>query len=539
MDFKALPIFDLKIADERDVSGIFSVSGNVDSVGDRIINGAWTKTLAEGLPTGRVKVLWQHDINNPPIGVPLEVKEVGKGDLPAALRSAYPDATGGLYGKWRALSTPRGDEVLSGIKSGAITENSIGYDPVKVGFASSPTGPVRELKELRLFDISPVLWGANSATTNLKSAIPFKKAAMAPEDATWDGPKTMAALDGADELRMACAWVDAEGDPDVKGSYKLPHHTTDGKVVWAGVAASMAALMGSRGGVDIPEADRQGVFRHLAGHYEQFGKDAPDFKFLQFVWTAREVQARMALTLPDLKVGRTISAATQARIQQHADAMKDHVAQMDPHLTGINESIDALTNWIAGNTPDDEIAKPGGKAGTPYTPDAYDQETDEVVTCPECGKANDDDAVYCDQCGAKLEGKTVTVDGKPVEDYQPAAYHAEADETVACPKCDKMNAPDARFCDHCGVELAGRTDVMAPKAGAAPAATAADPLTSRLIALQAVFSGAEPAQPLTPGGSKTGHERPADHDGSREPAATPLPDDLKARLAELDLLFTP
>jgi len=43
--------------------------------------------------------------------------------------------------------------------------------------------------------------------------------------------------------------------------------------------------------------------------------------------------------------------------------------------------------------------------------------------------------------------------------YQPKPYQADDDETVTCPSCDKMNSPDARYCDQCGFKLVGADDV--------------------------------------------------------------------------------
>jgi predicted nuclease with TOPRIM domain len=37
----------------------------------------------------------------------------------------------------------------------------------------------------------------------------------------------------------------------------------------------MQALLGARGGVDIPEADREAVYKHLANHYKQFEEEPP------------------------------------------------------------------------------------------------------------------------------------------------------------------------------------------------------------------------------------------------------------------------
>jgi len=75
-----------------------------------------------------------------------------------------------------------------------------------------------------------------------------------------------------------CTWYDSE-KPELKSSYKLSHHSLSGyKTVWRGVAAAMAALMGARGGVNIPDVDKRGVYNHLAKHYADFDKEAPEYK---------------------------------------------------------------------------------------------------------------------------------------------------------------------------------------------------------------------------------------------------------------------
>lgn len=87
--------------------------------------------------------------------------------------------------------------------------------------------------------------------------------------------------------KAAHAWVDPKADsehPDVlevKSAYKLPHHVMGGdgmKTHWGGVRAAMSALMGARGGVKMPAADRKAVYAHLAKHYAEFEKEPPKFK---------------------------------------------------------------------------------------------------------------------------------------------------------------------------------------------------------------------------------------------------------------------
>jgi hypothetical protein len=93
-------------------------------------------------------------------------------------------------------------------------------------------------------------------------------------------PKSWGDLTAAETKRIAghFAWAE-EMPPKSFGSLKLGHHRpSDGAVVWRGVAAAMGALLGARGGVDIPEADRRKVYEHLAKHARAFDKEPPEFK---------------------------------------------------------------------------------------------------------------------------------------------------------------------------------------------------------------------------------------------------------------------
>ena len=122
------------------------------------------------------------------------------------------------------------------------------------------------------------------------TAVPFEETVKAPEDRSWDADTAEARVrswaSGSDKekinwgkYRRAFAWYDRSA-PEEFGSYKLPHHDIiNGRisVVWRGVAAAMQVLLGARGGVDIPEGDRRGVYNHLARHYRQYEKSVPDY----------------------------------------------------------------------------------------------------------------------------------------------------------------------------------------------------------------------------------------------------------------------
>ncbi len=94
-------------------------------------------------------------------------------------------------------------------------------------------------------------------------------------ESAWDGPaETAAAPNDEKILRYMHAWVDGEGDPEAKQSYKFPHHKagTDTAANINGVNNALARLSQA----DIPEADRDGVKAHLNAHREDAGLDVND-----------------------------------------------------------------------------------------------------------------------------------------------------------------------------------------------------------------------------------------------------------------------
>jgi hypothetical protein len=89
----------------------------------------------------------------------LEARELMPGDamLPDSLKDL-----GGLYIKGQFnMNTQRGRETYSDIKEGIIDEFSIGYSVVEETFAQDGA---RELVKGKLYEWSPVLFGANSQT---------------------------------------------------------------------------------------------------------------------------------------------------------------------------------------------------------------------------------------------------------------------------------------------------------------------------------------------------------------------------------------
>lgn len=176
MELKTIPQH-IKTVDGRTVTGIFAVMGNVDSYNDRLWPGAFSKTFAER--GGKTKFLWQHNFDAPAIAVITTLREVGRDELPPEVLAAAPDATGGAEVVRTYLNTPRADEVLEGIKDGVPYEMSFGYDALKFDFETPPDArdewdKIRNLREVRIWEVSDVLWGANDATLASKAQLPLE-----------------------------------------------------------------------------------------------------------------------------------------------------------------------------------------------------------------------------------------------------------------------------------------------------------------------------------------------------------------------------
>lgn len=105
-------------------------------------------------------------------------------------------------------------------------------------------------------------------------------------EGTWDAAANEARLPSPmseDTARAAYAWIeDGEvSDGEVtKQACRFIHHEvstdgTPGAANMTGCSAGIAVLNGGRGGTTIPDADRQGVYDHLAAHLRDGGKEPP------------------------------------------------------------------------------------------------------------------------------------------------------------------------------------------------------------------------------------------------------------------------
>jgi uncharacterized protein len=162
----------IRKVDGRTVTGVFSVFGNRDSYNDVIHPGAFAKTIQER--AGRIVHLWQHDMASPPIARVVGLRELSRAELPPEVLRDYPEASGGAEVTREYLDTPRGNEALTAIKAGVPLQMSFAFDALKYDFeelpgAKSDWEQQRNLREVRLWETSDVLWGANEATLASKA----------------------------------------------------------------------------------------------------------------------------------------------------------------------------------------------------------------------------------------------------------------------------------------------------------------------------------------------------------------------------------
>lgn len=143
--------FEIK-AEDLNEDGVFkgyaSVFGNKDSHNDIIMPGAFAKSISVGGRNGTgVAMLYQHDSHRP-IGIWTSINEDQKG-----LR---------VEGKL-ALGTQDGREVYELMKMKALQGLSIGYDSIV--HERDEKKNVRYLKEVDLWEISPVTFASNKKAT--------------------------------------------------------------------------------------------------------------------------------------------------------------------------------------------------------------------------------------------------------------------------------------------------------------------------------------------------------------------------------------
>ena len=139
---------------------IVSVFGNVDLGGDRVMPGAFTRTLSAWKESGdRIPVIWSHDWDDPMshIGYVEDAEERAEGLW--------------VKGVLDVENNPRAAYVARLLKERRVREFSFGYFADDFAVVDDPDhGSVRELRSIDLFEVGPTLLGMNPETVLLEAA---------------------------------------------------------------------------------------------------------------------------------------------------------------------------------------------------------------------------------------------------------------------------------------------------------------------------------------------------------------------------------
>lgn len=260
-------------------------------------------------------------------------------------------------------------ETVKAMSEAGLQEWSFGYDAVEYSFGEHNGQRVRFLNKLKVHEVSPVLVGAgvNTRTLSAKSAgnavaVRRGRALLAHDTATtasgWDGAKALAGISSdarPSELRTVYAWVDADGDPEQKSSYRFAHHHGVGGPANVRACVAAIAVLNGPKGADLPEVERKGVYDHLAAHLRDADVETPDFK------------AQPGGGLKYIEEGHAVLAAVSA----FADRTAEVVALRAAKGRGMAPKSADLLGWI-----DDEMRRLKALLTTPL---GEDEPTDDEI----------------------------------------------------------------------------------------------------------------------------------------------------------------
>lgn len=302
-------------------------------------------------------------------GAPVVISQYGhtswEGELPVGKGTIRQTSKEAIFEGQFFMNTDHGKNAFLTVKElsdAGLQEWSYGFDAIDYSFGEFEGQKVRFLNKLKVFEVSPVLRGAGVGTRTLSAksgapgASPRAGRPIVPHDCettsrSWDGAKTVAALpDDArpSELRSVFAWVDPDGDPEQKTSYRFAHHHgVGGPANVRACLMAIARLNDAKGG--IPDADRQAVYDHLAAHLKDADVEVPELK------------AQAGGSMKFHEEGHLVLAGLSSYIDRASEVL---ALRARKGRTGLAPSSAELLGWV-----DDELRRLKSLLSTPTGPE--------------------------------------------------------------------------------------------------------------------------------------------------------------------------
>ncbi len=297
-------------------------------------------------------VQYAHNYQSLPIGKALWIKSTDNG----------------LIAKTKYANTEFANDVWELKKEGFLNAYSVGFIPISytddkkeiegIKAEYGIVGDVRRvIKEWELLEYSVCNVPANpEALTLMMKAVKSKamkdmldtmieksicgdSGLPIDEESSWDSEnaairaRRWASSDGSgdkdkvdfEKYKKVFVWRD-DADKENFGAYKLPFaDIKEGKptAIWRGVVAAMAAVLGARGGVDIPEEDKKKAYNFLAGYYEKLDREVPEFHFFDEQWEAIE-------EMFDVKAGAVLNKKNKENLKQAQELIQSVLDSAEP-----------------------------------------------------------------------------------------------------------------------------------------------------------------------------------------------------------------
>jgi HK97 family phage prohead protease len=297
---------------------------DVDTIGDRIIPGAFTKSLEEWAESGHpIPFIWSHMHNDLDayLGDVLEAKEIDDG----------------LWIKAQIdMEDSKAAKAFRLLKGGRVRNYSFAYDVVDAGPDEDGPGETA-LKELRLYEVGPTLIGMNRQTRTLTAKTDGvdegydedepTETKEAVSDKPWsDFPNSAF----TDEQYARSAILDRGPDfsDSAKQRYSLPVREPDGTLNRNAAHNAAAVLGGARGGVNATTEQKATAARKLVAIYTgSLDEDPPE--------SLRAMAGKEQSSRPDVgeKAGRVLSAKNEADLRQAATLISGVLAQLETSST--------------------------------------------------------------------------------------------------------------------------------------------------------------------------------------------------------------